>query len=125
MALKDFLNFKPDSRVSAPAMSMEELVTRFSEIPRDLHREPVLARFAETFGDLLRQAQNPSACTTEYSPGHHYYLKLIGPMKIFMYGLAPKEKVLQQLQELLDRCAADPAGFAASLLPTDSEKRIE
>lgn len=101
-------------------MSIEELVAKFPEIPRDLRREPVLARFAETFGDLLRQAQNPSACTTDYSPGHHYYLKLIGPMKIYMYGLASKEKVLQQLQQLIDSHDADPQNFVVSLLPSSS-----
>ncbi len=123
MALKDFLRFNNQTAAHSPAMSVEELLTRFPEIPRDLQREPLLARFAETFAQLLRQAQNPSACTTEYSPAHHYYLKLIGPLKIYMYGLATKEKVLQQLQEMLDRHAADPQGFAASLLPADRAAR--
>lgn len=104
-------------------MSVDELLARFPEIPRDLQREPLLAYFAETFGQLLRQAQNPSACTTEYSPVHYYYLKLIGPLKIYMYGLASKEKVLQQLQELLDRHAANPEGFAASLLPVETRRK--
>ncbi len=125
MALKDFLGLNPNTTASATVMSVEDLAAKFPEIPRDLHREPVMVRFAETFGYLLRQAQNPSACTTEYSPGHHYYLKLIGPLKIYMYGLSTKEKVVQQLQELLDRHAADPEGFAAGLLPADSEKRRE
>jgi hypothetical protein len=40
-----------------------------------------------------------------------------------MYGLATKEKVLQQLQELLDRHAADPEGFAASLLPAEMDRK--
>ena len=31
-------------------MTVEELVTRFPEIPQDLHGEPVLARFAARFG---------------------------------------------------------------------------
>ena len=35
-------------------MTVQELCTRFPEIPADLHEEPILARFAETFGDLLR-----------------------------------------------------------------------
>jgi hypothetical protein len=123
MALRDFLGLNRQAAAHSPAMSVDELLARFPEIPRDLQREPVLARFAETLGALLRQAQNPSACTTEYSPAHHYYLKLIGPLKIYMYGLATKEKVLQQLQELLDRHAADPEGFAASLLPAEMDRK--
>jgi hypothetical protein len=98
-------------------MTVQELVCRFPEIPQDLHSEPLLAQFAEAFGDLLQVAQNPSNCAAQYEAHHHYYLKLIGPIKVYMYGLSKREKVLRQLQELLDRYHADPAGFAASLLP--------
>jgi hypothetical protein len=98
-------------------MTVQELVHRFPEIPRDLHAEPILAQFAAAFGDLLQMAQNPNNCSTQYEAGHHYYLKLIGPLKIYMYGLSSREKVLQQLQALLERYQADPAGFTASLLP--------
>jgi len=101
-------------------MTVHELVARFPEIPPDLRDEPLLAQFAETFDDLLRQAQDPSACSQQYSAANHYYLKLIGPLKIYMYGLSTREKVRQQLQELLERHAADPDGFAASLLPEDT-----
>jgi hypothetical protein len=101
-------------------MTVQELVRRFPEIPRDLHEEPVLAQFAETLGALLQTAQNPSNCAAQYEAGHHYYLKLIGPLKIYMYGLSSREKTLKQLQELLDRYHADPTGFAASLLPADT-----
>ncbi|HEX9654278.1 MAG TPA: hypothetical protein VGA99_11255 [bacterium] len=123
MALKDFLASKK-SKIIKSAMSVEELVTRFPEIPRDLHREPQLAKFAASFGEWLRQAQNPSACSTQYSPGHHYYLKLIGPLKIYMYGLATKEKILQQLQDMLDLHAADPQRFAATLLPDPGNPKL-
>jgi hypothetical protein len=96
-------------------MTVQELIRKFPEIPRDLHAEPLLVQFAETLGDLLEVAQNPSNCTAQYEASHHYYLKLIGPMKIYMYGLSSRDKVLRQLQELLERYHADPAGFAASL----------
>lgn len=99
-------------------MTVQELVRRFPEIPQDLHTEPVLTIFAETFGDLLAVAQNPSNCAAQYEAGHHYYLKLIGPMKIYMYGLSTREKVLGQLQGLLERYHADPTGFASSLVTT-------
>ncbi|MFQ5640920.1 MAG: hypothetical protein ACE5IR_23325 [bacterium] len=114
---------KKDSVISDVGMTMSELFSRFPEIPKDLQREPLLEAFAATFGDLLRVAQDPSACSQQHSAGNHYYLKLISPMKILMYGLSTKEKVLQQLQELLDKHAADPDGFAVSLLPEDTAER--
>ncbi len=33
-------------------MTVQELVARFPEIPKDLHEEPILSRFAEVFGEL-------------------------------------------------------------------------
>jgi len=98
-------------------VTVPELVTRFPEIPEDLHEEPTLSRFAEVFGDLLRAARNPSACATQHDAASHYYLTL---MSIYGYGLATRERVLADLQELLDRHEADPHRFAASLLPKDT-----
>ena len=104
-------------------MTVQELVSRFPEIPADLHGEPVLSRFAGTFSDLLRVARNPGACATQHDVANHYYLKLIGPMSIYGYGLATRDQVLAELQEFLDRHAADPNGFAASLVPQDAVER--
>jgi hypothetical protein len=98
-------------------ISVQELITRFPEIPHDLYHEPILAKIARNLQDLLRVARKPSACTTEHDASHHFYLKIIGPMAIYGYGLAKREKVLNQLQELLERYHADPDRFAASLLP--------
>jgi hypothetical protein len=104
-------------------MTVSELIARFPEIPRDLHGEPVLARFAETFGPLLRVARSPSACATHHDAPNHYYLKLVGPMSIYGYGLSSRERVLGELDQLLERHAADPAGFAASLVPAGASER--
>ncbi len=101
-------------------MTVQELVARFPEIPKDLHQEPVLAELAEACGPLLAVARKPSACATQYDAANQYYLALISPMGIYGYGLARREQVLQQLQELVDRQRADPAGFAASLLPSNT-----
>jgi hypothetical protein len=101
-------------------MTVDELVARFPVIPADLRGEPVLAELAAGCGDLLRVAQKPTNCTVQYDAGNHYYLKLIGPLAIYGYGLTKREKVLQQLQDLVDRQRADPSGFAASLLPPDT-----
>jgi hypothetical protein len=98
-------------------MTVQELVARFPEIPADLHGEPMLERFASTLGNLLSRSNKPSACSTQHDAGNHYYLKLIGPLSIYGYGLTTREEVLAQLEELLERHDADPAGFAASLLP--------
>lgn len=100
-------------------MTVQELIARFPEIPKDLHQEPLLAEFAQAFGEQLRIARNPSACAREYDAGNHYYLKLVGPMRLYMYRLSTREKVLKQLQEMLDRYRADPAGFLKGLLPAD------
>lgn len=101
-------------------MTVEELVMRFPEISPDLHDEPWLAEFADAFGDLLQVAQNPSNCTADYEPAHHYYLKLVGPLKLYMYGLSSREKVAGQIQTLLSHYNEDPSGFASSLLPSDT-----
>jgi hypothetical protein len=103
-------------------MTVQELAARFPEIPPDLIGEPLLAQFAETFEELLRVAQKPSACSAQHGldAGNHYYLKLVGPMDIYRYGLSSREKVLGQIRDLLDQYQADPGGFAASLLPADT-----
>jgi hypothetical protein len=104
-------------------MTIQELVHRFPEIPRDLRDEPILSLFGETFGELLRIARNPSACATRHDAANHYYLKLIGPMAIYGYGLSTRERVLSEMQQLLDRHRAAPDRFAASLLPPDTAER--
>jgi hypothetical protein len=104
-------------------MTVEELLDRFPEIPPDLAGEPALARFAEVFDGLLRQARNPSACATRHDAGNHYYLKLIGPLSIYGFGLATRERAIGDIRTLLDRHAADPGGFAASLVPPDAAER--
>lgn len=104
-------------------MKVRELVQRFPEIPADLHAEPALARFAEACGPLLRQAVKPSNCSTQHDASNHYYLKLVGPLAIYGYGLASRDKVLGQLQDLAGKAEADPGAFAASLLPAEVSPR--
>ena len=101
-------------------MTAQELIARFPEIPPDLHAEPLLAQYAETFGEQLRVARNPGACSAQYEAANQYYLKLMGPIRLYWYKLSTKEKVLKQLQEFLDQYRADPAGFVASLVSTST-----
>jgi hypothetical protein len=96
-------------------MTVEELACRFPEVSADLCDEPLLAQFAETFGTFLQEAENPGACSGAYSPGNHFYIKLMGPIRLHMYGLCAKEKTLGKLQELLDQYSADAQGFVDSL----------
>jgi len=100
-------------------MTIQELVARFPEIPADLRDDPTLERFAATFGELLRAARKPSPCATQHDAANHFYLKLIGPLSIYGYGLSTRDRVVGELRVLLERHAADPAGFAAGLLPAD------
>ena len=98
-------------------MTVDELLARFPEIPRDLGSEPLLAELAEKCGSLLALATKPTPCATDQDAGNHYYLKLVGPLAIHGYGLSSRDKVLGQIRELLDRRDDDPEGFGASLLP--------
>jgi hypothetical protein len=43
-------------------MTVDELLLRFLEGPRDLRDEPILAEYVKAFGPLLRVAQKPSPC---------------------------------------------------------------
>ncbi len=107
-------------------MTVAELLSRFPEIPADLRDEPALAELARECAELLAVARQPSPCSTGHDAANHYYLKLIGPLAIYGYGLSSREKVRSQLQELIARRRADPAGFAASLLPqevADAERK--
>ncbi len=97
-------------------MTVNELIVRFPEVSTDLANEPTLAQFAGTFGDLLSVASKPGNCSTGHDPGNHFYLALIGPLSYYRYGLATRERVVDDMRALLDRHAADRQGFATSLL---------
>ncbi len=93
----------------------------FPEIPGDLAGEPQIARFADAFEALLLQAKQPNPCATEHTAAHHYYLKLIGPLSIYGFGLATRERTLSDIQELLDRFEVDPGAFVAGLVPQSEQ----
>lgn len=97
-------------------MTVQELVTRFPEIPQDLHNEACLVQFADVFHDLLMVASKPSACSQEHSDANKYYLKLVGPMDIYRYGLFTRERVLTEIQKLIDGQAQNPGTFSDTLL---------
>ncbi len=99
-------------------MDVQELIARFPEIPEDLHAEEVMARFAAVFGEPLSIAQKPSACSTEYDAGNHYYMKLINPIGIYRLGLMKREMLLSQISGLVEKQQAD-SSFFETLVPHD------
>lgn len=103
-------------------MDVHELSARFPEIPEDLHDEELLARYAEVFGEPLSIAQKPSACSTEYDAGNHYYMKLINPIGIYRLGLIKREMLLSQIAGLVDKQLTDPS-FYETLVPSDVGSR--
>jgi len=104
-------------------MTVRQLVSQFPEIPEDLHDDPLLARFAEELDPVLRDSRQPGPCSKQHDRSNHYYLKLIGPIAIYGYGLKTRERLFVELQELIDHHHADPQGFAASLLPKEYADR--
>ena len=97
-------------------MTVAELVQRFPEIPPDLHHEPAMTAFAETFDAWLTAARKPSACAEAHTPENKRYLKLVGPMDIYRYGLSTREQVIAQLDGMLAAYREDAAAFETEML---------
>jgi hypothetical protein len=99
-------------------MTVDELLARFPEIPRDLRDEPVLARYVDAFGDLLRHAVKPSPCVgNNGDAGHRFYTRLVNDLAIYGIGLARRERTLARLEATLDEFARQRATFGCSLVP--------
>src|SRR5262245_64560337 len=99
-------------------MSVDEFLARFPEVPRDLHGEPVLARYVDAFGHLLRHAVKPSPCIgTGGDAEHRFYTRLVNDLAIYGIGLARRERTLARLSATLDEHAKQPATFGCSLVP--------
>ena len=105
-------------RATAGAMTVEELLARFPEVPRDLQAEPVLERYVAAFGPLLRIAQKPSPCVGAGGDMEHvFYTRLVNDLAIYGVGLARRDRTLARLQATLDARAKQPATFACTLVP--------
>ena len=103
---------------------LEELVMRFPSIPRSLHGEPVLGRFAAAFDEELRRAQKPSPCSAnQQTPANHLYMKLIGPLELVAIGLATKERAVADMTALIERAESDRDALRAELIPADAARR--
>src|SRR5213592_4812922 len=108
------------ARAAPSSMTVEELLARFPEVPRDLRDEPVLAEFVRAFGSQLRVAQKPSPCVAKAGGGdaeHFFYTRLVTDLAVYGIGLARRERTLQRLETLLAEYRTHPATFACTLVP--------
>ena len=108
----------PSRAVSAP-MTVDELLARFPEVPRELRDEPVLHDYVAAFGPLLRLARKPTPCMGKDGGDaeHAFYTRLLNDLAIYGIGLARRDRTLARLQSMLDQYRERPASFACTLVP--------
>ena len=107
-----------DNRRSSGAMTVDELLARFPEIPSDLRDESVLAEYVDAFGPLLRMAQKPTPCMGDGGDAPHvFYTRLINDLAIYGIGLARRDRTLARLRTTLDNWGKQPATYACTLIP--------
>jgi hypothetical protein len=106
-------------RSAEAAMSVDECLARFPEIPRDLRDETILAEYVRAFGPLLRLAQKPSPCVARAGGDapHAFYTRLVNDLAIYGLGLARRERTLARLQKTLEEYRRQPATFGCTLVP--------
>src|SRR5215471_6779922 len=107
------------TRFAKAAMSVDEFLARFPEVPCDLRDEAILTEYVRAFGPLLRLAQNPSPCIARDGGDapHAFYTRLVNDLAIYGVGLARRDRTLVRLQKTLDARAKQPATFACTLVP--------
>jgi hypothetical protein len=106
------------ARSARAPMTVDELLARFPEIPRDLRTEPVLEEYAKAFGPLLRVARKPTPCMGDGGDAEHaFYTRLVNDLAIYGIGLAKRERTLARLQALLEQYRKQPATFGCGLVP--------
>jgi len=105
-------------RAGSTPMSVDELLARFPEVPRDLREEPTLQEYTRVFGPLLRLAEKPTPCMRDGADAQHvFYLKLVNDLAIYGIGLAKRDRTLARLTALLEQHRKQPATFACTLVP--------
>ena len=100
-------------------MTVDELLARFPEVPRDLKDEPVLAQYVDAFGLLLREARKPTPCmgTEGGDATHRFYTALINDLAIYGIGLAKRDRTLARLAKRLEDYRKQRATYACTLVP--------
>jgi hypothetical protein len=106
-------------RSSTAPMTVDELLARFPEVPRELRDEPVLAEYVRVFEPLLRLAQKPSPCVARDGGDapHVFYTRLVNDLAIYGLGLARRERTLARLATTLEQYRQQPATFGCTLVP--------
>jgi hypothetical protein len=111
-------DLEESARASRTPMSVDELLARFPEVPRDLRDEPALTDYVKAFGPLLRVAQKPTPCMGSGGDAPHvFYTRLVNDLAIYAIGLAKRDRTLARLQATLDQHRQQPATFACTLVP--------
>jgi hypothetical protein len=99
-------------------MTVDELLARFPEVPRDLRDEPVLAEYAKAFGPQLGVARKPTPCMRDGGDAEHvFYTRLVNDLAIYGIGLAKRDRTVARLAALLEQYRKQPATFACGLVP--------
>ncbi len=106
------------ARSGRTPMTVDELLARFPEVPRDLRDEPVLEEYAGAFAPQLRAARKPTPCMRDGGDAEHvFYTRLVNDLAIYGIGLAKRDRTLARLQALLTQYRRQPATFACTLVP--------
>lgn len=108
------------ARTVSPAgtMTVDEFLARFPEVPGALRDEPVLGRYVDAFGPLLRHAVKPSPCVGDNGDAEHrFYTRLVNDLAIYGIGLARRDRTLARLEATLAEFAKQRATFGCSLVP--------
>jgi hypothetical protein len=111
-------DLEESARTARTPMTVDELLARFPEVPRDLRDEPILMEYVTAFGPLLRVAQKPTPCMGSGGDAPHvFYTRLVNDLAIYGIGLAKRDRTLARLQATLDQHRRQPATFACTLVP--------
>ncbi len=103
---------------STGRMTVDELLARFPEVPRDLRDDPVLREYVEAFGPLLRLAVKPTPCMRDGGDAEHvFYTRLVNDLGIYGMGLARHDRTLARLRKTLEEYRKRPATFGCMLIP--------
>ena len=118
MQIRGTSNLDQRGRGASAPMSVDELLARFPEVPRDLREEPTLQEYTRVFGPLLRLAEKPTPCMGASTDAQHvFYLRLVNDLAIYGIGLAKRDRTLARLSALLEQHRKQPATFACTLVP--------
>ena len=111
-------DLEESARAARTPMTVDELLARFPEVPRDLRDEPVLAEYVKAFGPLLRVAKKPSPCVGSRGDAQHvFYTRLVNDLVIYAIGLAKRDRTLVRLQATIEQYRQHHATFACTLVP--------